>query len=290
MSTVERVLGAVLVLSFAGLFFRWFEKQFVLFSWRYAEDWGHAYVVPLISGYYIWKHRAALAAIPLRPHWPAIAPVAASIVVYVYFIAGYSNHMFQGMAVLLAIGSLVVLTLGPRFFRAVALPIGFLGFAITISEMVMNKITWQLKLLASQGSWVLLNMLGVDTDVEGNVLTILTSAGDEIPLNVADACSGMRMVVAFIALSAAVAIFSCSRWWQRIAVVLLSVPVALLMNIIRVAVLGLLSLIDPELAVGEAHTMIGTILLVPAFGLFMLCVWVLKRLTSDPAELKGATG
>jgi exosortase/archaeosortase family protein len=91
----------------------------------------------------------------------------------------------------------------------------------------------------------------------------------------------MRMVVSFIALSVAVAAFSCKQWWHRIAIVLLAVPVALFMNVIRVAVLGILSLFDADLAVGEAHTLIGTLLLIPAFLLLMGCVWALKKMTPD---------
>jgi exosortase/archaeosortase family protein len=62
--------------------------------------------------------------------------------------------------------------------------------------------------------------------------------------------------------------------------------VALVLNIARVSVLGLLTLSDPELSKGGAHKVIGTILLVPGLGLFLLVVWALNRAVR--AEPRGA--
>jgi exosortase len=186
---------------------------------------------------------------------------------------------------LLTLGGLVLLLFGPRVFGFTILPIAYLGFAVTISERVMIEITFRLQLLAARGSWILLNMLGIDTDIEGNVLNVFqSSTGEMHPLNVAEACSGMRMVIAFIALAGAMALFSVTRWWKRVALVLLAVPVAVLMNVIRVAVLGLLTLVDPDLASGDAHMLIGTVLLVPAFGLFLLGGWIINKVEPEEAR------
>jgi exosortase len=253
------------------------------------EDWGHAYVVPLISAYFVYKYRERLSRIAVHGYWPGLVPLLLGVALYVYFVVGYANHMFQGFAMVIAFGGLVLLVAGPRMLRALSFPIAYLGFMVTISELVMNKITWQLKLIASKGSYVALNMFGVDTELTGNILEITNGVGEVLPLNVADACSGMRMVVAFVALAAAVVMFSCEHWWQRVAVLLTAVPIAILMNVVRVVVLGLLTLINPDLAVGEAHTLIGTLLLLPALGLFMLCVWVFDQLVrAEPAEVAGA--
>jgi exosortase/archaeosortase family protein len=89
------------------------------------------------------------------------------------------------------------------------------------------------------------------------------------------------MVVAFYALAAAVGVMGCRHWWQRIALLLMAGPVAIFMNVVRVTVLGLLSLRDPNLAAGDAHMMIGTLLLVPSLALFLAVVWTLNRLVED---------
>ncbi len=99
--------------------------------------------------------------------------------------------------------------------------------------------------------------------------------GVEHPLNVAEACSGMRMVVAFIALAGAVALLSTREWWKRITLMMLSIPVALLMNVTR-----------GDHGHGHAgrqrrprarRTLIGTLLLIPGLGLFTAVGWAARE-------------
>lgn len=288
-STTGLVVGGLLTVAFFGLFFRWFYTQ-GRFSAKFIEDWGHAFVIPGISVYLIWRHREKLAKITPRVFWPGLAPFLLGIATYFAGIVTIRNHMVQGFAMVLALFGLVLLMLGPRIMRFTFMPIAFLVFGVTLSQMVMERVTFQLKLIASQGSWILLELLGpvfgYSVDLSGNTLHIFPKNAPPIPLNVADACSGMRMVIAFYALAGAVALLSTERWWQRIALMLLAGPVAVAMNVVRVAVLGLLSLVDPDLASGDAHMIIGTILLIPSLFFFLGLGWMLDRLIQEPAEVK----
>ena len=285
LSRADVILSGLLGLTMVGLFYRWIIKQFGPsgFSALRFEDWGHAYFVPLISGFYIWKNREILSRVRVQPYWPGVTLLPLAVVTYVYFILNFPNHMFQGAAFVLAVAGVVLFLGGPVVLRALAFPIGYLLLAVTISEAVMNGITWQLKIIASKGSHLMLNMVGVETDIQGNILQIHQGT-NTYPLNVADACSGMRMVVAFIALGAAVAFFASGEWWKRIAIIATAVPVAIFMNIVRVVVLGVLTLVNPELATGEAHTFIGTLLLVPAFLLFMGFVKIFDKVLEPSPE------
>jgi exosortase len=153
----------------------------------------------------------------------------------------------------------------------------------------MIKVTFQLQLIASKGAWVMLSVIGSIfgflVDLDGNTLSV---GGNK--LNVAEACSGMRMVVAFYALAATVAALGCRHWWQRVALLLLAAPVAIFMNVIRVAVLGLLSLGNVNLAAGEAHMLIGTLLLIPSLALFLAVVWTLNKLVNEDENAADAKG
>jgi uncharacterized membrane protein len=62
---------------------------------------------------------------------------------------------------------------------------------------------------------------------------------------------------------------------------LATAPIALLLNVVRVVVLAMLSLIDPDLATGDVHMLIGTLLLVPGLFLFLGVVWALNRVIAD---------
>lgn len=280
LSAGNLTVAAVLTGAFLALFYQWFGFQ-NRFSWG-SDDWAHAYIVPLISGYAIWTNRDRLAKLTPEIFWPGLAPLALGIVSYFFFLLGFPNHMGQGLSIILAIFGAALLNLGPRFMPVLAFPIAYLFFAVTISQRLMQGVTFQLQLIASKGSWLLMNGIGVQTDLAGNTLQIFKSDGTTIPLNVAEACSGMRMVIAFYALGTAIAFLSTKQWWQRIALLLLAGPIAIFVNVLRVASLGVLSLWNPDVAKGSAHMFVGLLWLVPAFALFMFTMWALKNLIREP--------
>ena len=277
-------LAGLIALGFVSVFLRWLVKQNEL-SLDKLEDWGHAYVIPLISGYMIWTKREELLRTTPTVYWPGLVPMVLGLVCYYYFIVGIPNHMFQGFSMILALFGLVLLLLGPGPMRVLFVPIAFLVFGVTVAERVMIEITFQLKLIAAYGSWLVLSLIGAVFDftveLQGTSLSIDTGGGVHSDLDVADACSGMRMVIAFVALAATVALFSCRHWWQRTALVLLAVPVAVLMNILRVTLLGLTSLANKNFAAGDMHMMLGMLTLVPGLALFMGVVWALNRAVKD---------
>jgi len=288
-STEAMVKGAVLAVAFLALFFRWFQAQ-ALHSWEKPADWGHAFVVPIISGYLLWQRRDEMTALRPRTFWPAFAPFLLGIVSYFFFVATRftGGHMVQGWAVIGTLGSLLLLLLGPRMFGLLFLPVAFLVFGVSISERVMIELTAPLQVIASQGAFVILSVIGAATgfsvELDGTLITLVSGSGNTVPVNVAEACAGMRMVIAFFALAGATALLACRYWWQRIALMLLAAPVAILVNVGRVAVLGLLSLANPNLAAGQAHMFIGELLLIPGLLLFLLVVWVLRRAVREGPE------
>lgn len=273
--------------AFVALYFRWIYTQGEI-SVKHLEDWGHALVIPVISGYLVWRRREEIVRTPVVVFWPALVVFLLGIVSYVYCVINVQNHMLQGASLVLTLGGLVLWLLGPWMLRPVFLPIAYLTLGITIAESIMLMVTFKLQMLASKGAWLMLSLIGqpfgwFSVDSKGNTLELVTSSGIVHPMNVAEACSGMRMVVAFYALAGAVALLGTREWWQRIALMLLAGPVAVLMNMVRVAVLGLLMLVDPDLAAGDAHMVIGTILLFPSLLLFMGIVWALNKII-EPAS------
>ncbi len=280
------VMTSLLAVAFVALFHRWLIFQHLHSSGK-IDDWGHSYLVLLFSGYLVWRSRDRIAATVPTVFWPALGPLLLGVMAYFFCVVGIRNHMLQGLAMLLTLFGLTLLMLGPAMMRFLFIPIAFLAFGITISEQIMILLTFQLQLIASSGAWLVLSLIslvsGFSIEVAGNTLTVIDSSGVPHRLNVAEACSGMRMVVAFFALAGMAAILGCSHWWQRVALMLLAAPVGVLVNIGRVSVLGILTLFDPELAKGGAHMFIGTLLLIPGLLLFVLVVRVLNRVVHDGA-------
>lgn len=255
-------------------------------SWGSA-DWSHAYFVPLISLWMVWQNRAGLAAARATVFWPGLAPLLMGVVCYAFFLVGVPNHLGQGMSFILAIFGVCLLLLGPSMMPLLFFPIAYLLFAVTVPEKIMNYVTYPLQDLAARGGWLMLRMVGYDADRTGNVLYMLMPDGTSHPLNVAEQCNGMRMVVGFLALGAAVALVAVKTWWKRVVLLAIAAPIALLVNVVRVAVLGGVSVVNSDLAQGEAHMWIGTLLLVPGFFLFM---GVLKALNVAVPEAGAAGG
>lgn len=276
-------LVAVQGLALIALFHRFFLKQHD-FSMEKPQDWGHAYVIPLISGFLVWKQRREIVAVSKHAYWPGLIPFLFGIMAYFFFVVGVPNHMLQGTSIIITIFGLVLLNVGPAAMKFLFLPIIYLACGMTISEKVMILITFPLQLIASRGGYILLNVIGFlfgfHAEVSGNTIEVISKRGVS-KLNIADACSGLRMLIAFLALACAVALISCKHWWQRIALILMAPVVALFMNVIRVTILGIGSMYDPDIATGDVHMLIGTILLVPSLLLFMGVVWVLNRVSED---------
>jgi len=268
--------------AFVGYFLNWILTQH--YHSLSSQDWSHSYFVPLISVFLMWQRREELSLARPRTYWPGLAPLVLGVLAYPFFIVGIPNHMGQGYAMILTLFGMLLLMLGPAVMRHLFLPVAYLVFMVTISEMIMIKITFKLKQWAAQGGDILLQILGVNVTLKGTTLEIVNSSGQVNPLDVADACSGMSMLIAFVALGAAVALVACQQWWQRVLLVLLAAPVALFLNVLRIAVLGVLTLWDPNLATGEAHTLIGTLLLIPGFLVYMGIVWALNKSVGDKPE------
>jgi exosortase len=279
------VMTLVLFLGIVALFWRWFLNQNE-HSWGNG-DWSHAYVVPLISLYLLWQHRAELARMQFTVFWPGVVPIVTGIWCYVYFIAGVPNHFCQGLSLVLTVFGLVLLLLGPRAMEYLFIAIAFLVFGITVPEIIMNYLTYPLMDMAATGGYFILRLFNINADLAGNSITVYNSAGTAIPMNVGEQCSGMRTVIAFLALSVAVAVVGTRQWWKRVVLIAAALPTAIVLNAIRIAVLGLLSLSNANFSQGQMHMFIGTILLVPGFFLYLGVLWALN--TAVPEGPKGAT-
>jgi len=244
------------------------------------HDWGHTLVIPFISGWFVWMNREELCREPFRPAWTGLIFIVGGMLWYSMALLGptaWQHHNIQGAGVALTLAGVVLLIFGWRSAKYLWFPVAYLViFGQAVSDRFIQPVTLRLQDLAAQGAYVLLNAMQFDTDISGNVLTVFGSQGEPHPLNVAEACSGMRMLVAFLALGTAMAYAGLDRWWQRTLLVLMAVPVALAVNIVRVATLGVLSLRDMNMVQGEFHHFVGMVWLVPGFIMFLGIQWLLS--------------
>lgn len=266
---------------FGVVFSDFFIKQ-IRFAWLQPSDWGHTLIIPIVSGYFIWMRRAELARLqPFQQCWWGVLPVVLGVAWYMLCVFGPKplyHHNVMSLGVALALYGTAWLLFGTKALRWLWFPFAFTCiFGQTISEVLLNKVTFQMQDIAAYGAHFLLVVIGTEVDRSGNTL-IVWSDGVAHPLNVAEACSGMRMLVAFLALGVFLAYTNLQRPWQRVLLVILGVPIAIVVNMVRVASMGILTQFDQNFVDGEFHELVGIVWMLPALFLYMGTLWVIRNL------------
>jgi len=166
---------------------------------------------------------------------------------------------------LLLIAGLVVYFLGWRFFRAVLFPWAFLILMIPIPAILFNQITFPLQILASKLAAAVLPVAGVPVLREGNVINL-----PALPLEVAQACSGIRSLLSLMTLSIIYGYVAETRVAIRVLLALASIPIAVVANSLRIVGTGLLvQYWDPDKAEGFFHLFSGWLIFLVSLAMLL---------------------
>jgi exosortase len=243
--------------------------------------------VPLFSIYFLSTQRDKLARIKPRASWVGLAVLLAAIAMYFWFIVVLPMGYPRILSFVLAIFGITLLLGGWQVLRIVWFPIGFLVLAIPLPESLYVDVTMPLRVFASDVSAALLSLLpDIETETSAIVIDYYNQATDTAgKLNVEEACSGMRLMMAFVTLGLAMAYLGERPMWQRVIMVLSCIPIALFCNVVRVTVTGIIHVYEYKaLASGAPHQLLGLAMLPIALGLFALLGWVLKNLFVEDTE------
>jgi len=158
-----------------------------------------------------------------------------------------------------------------------------LFFAIPFPQTIHDKISTPLREIASFITAMILNVLpGIDAEAAGVVIHGTLYGNPFNSLNVADACSGMRLLQAFVALGVAMAYLEYRPPVHRIILLISTIPIAIICNIVRVLLTGVIHIyIGEQYAQGKLHTLLGMVMLLLAFGLYGLLAWVMESMFID---------
>jgi len=234
-----------------------------------AKDsyYSHGYLVPFISAFLIWLKREKLGKMEINPSaragWVLLSSGIAihliSAVLRVYFSSGFS--------LILVLSGIVLLFLGKEFLKNILFPILFLVFMMPLPLVAIANISFKLKIFAAQISTIVINWMGVAAAREGSIIKTAHSY-----VVVEDPCSGIRSLIALIALGALMAYFSRLSMPKRIILFLSAIPIAVFSNVIRIVALSLVSdMYGAKLAGGTFHTVMGLLVFVFSFlGLLLI--------------------
>ncbi|MEM1445492.1 MAG: exosortase/archaeosortase family protein [Planctomycetota bacterium] len=288
-SRVVWALLAITGLLFVGLFWE------VIYRGARAAidpDWAHIAAAPVVAIAYIAANRNRLAELPARLFWPGLAVVFLGLFSYLWWVFPGRNDMFRGYSLILTLFGMVLFAFGPLRMRVLWFPIAYLVFAVKIPDSIWEQVAFQLTLVAAAGSEITLDVASKLFDFyitkDGQAFTMMWTDDNgrmvQESFNIANACSGLRALMTFIALGVAMAFLWDRTWWQRLILMASAIPVALAVNIARVTTLGLLNLWDPELAQGQSHIAVGMLWLIPGLILFLGIGKLLDMMVLEPTE------
>jgi len=241
-------------------------------QWWTDGNYSHGFLVPIVSGYLLWQRRKALATAPVREHWIGWPVLLLGVFCLLLGDVGAENFLLRSSLIIIVAG-LVLIHVGTTAFRLVAFPLAYLFFMIPLPATVFYKLALPLQRLAALNSAWMLDVLGVPVLLDGNVIHL-----SSVTLGIAEACSGIRLLITLLALAVAWAYLTLPSLTAMVVFVASSVPITIVANAARVAITGLLAQsFGAQYAEGFFHTFSGWLVFVAAFCALMACARLLAR-------------
>jgi exosortase len=251
--------------------------------WSSDPRYSHGYVIPLFALAILairWEHRPSRPAAPVAWGLGVIVTGAALQLLGMYVF----NYWLQGMALIAYAAGIAVLFGGARGLWWALPGIGFLLFMIPLPYRLESALGQSLQRISTDVSVFALQLLGLPVNSSGNVISL----GSRL-LNVAEACSGLSMLMTFFALVAATAVLIDRPLGWKVLVLLSAPPIAVVANVLRIVVTALLyQYASDELAKKiDFHDAAGWVMMPLGLGLLWLELWVLSRVLVVEADAPG---
>ncbi len=244
-------------------------------DWEMRGDFSHGYLIVPLALWLAWERRDALRATPLSPSVSGMIVIVASLFLLAAGTLGVETFLAR-LSIVGVIAGAVVFVLGWAHLRLLAFPIGMLLLMIPIPSIIFNRITLQLQFLASTLGERMLLAAQVPVLREGNVIQL-----PEMSLQVAEACSGIRSLMSLITIAVLYGYYSERIAWRRAVLVLSAVPIAIVMNGLRIAGTGIAARsYGVAAAEGFSHAFSGWLIFVASLGLLVGAHESLRGITS----------
>jgi exosortase A len=259
-----------LCLVVLGLLYRDTLAGMVGIWWR-SGNFTHAFLVPPISLWLIWRQRHGLAAFTPRPAPWLAAPLLGLGLLWLLGDLASINALTQ-FAVVAMLVLLVPACVGLAVARAMAFPLGFLFFCVPVGEFLLPQLMdW-----TAAFTVLALRLSGIPVYQEGLHFIIPSGAW-----SVVEACSGVRYLIASAMVGTLFAYLNYRSTRRRLIFVGVALALPLLANWLRaylIVMLGHLS--GNKLAVGVDHLIYGWVF----FGIVMMALFWIGGRWADPDE------
>jgi exosortase len=277
--------SAVISLAFFIRLF-WESLGHFYYVWTTDENYSHGFLVPLISLYFASQVAGRGPLVFRGGQW--LGGLLLALAVAGRLITIPLPIPFLGdLAFLVGFAGWLTLLLGIEVLKRFWFALFFTIFMVPLPIALYSRIASPLQLFASRLASTMMNATGVPVLCEGNKMTLPGG----VQMFVAEACSGMRQLTGFLALTTAVAYLTTRPIWYRVVIIASALPIALSANIARVMLTGyIMHYVNPQFALGTYHTLEG--LLMMGFGLLLLQTecWVLDQICERGSRRRQSSG
>lgn len=270
------ILPAVAAVGFAYAFLP--TVEWMADKWTGDPQYSHGFLVPLFSGYLLWRaHKAGR--LTLGSPAPLLGCVVLALALGLRGLAGgLMFHQLDCAALLLSLAGLALAFGGGKLLRVAAPALSFLVFMIPLPYEVERNVGGPLKEVATFCSTYLLQTLGLPAVAEGHVILI-----DEVRLGVVDACSGLKMLMTFAAFAAGAVLTLDRTRFEKLLIVFGVVPIAVFTNVLRITATGVAhTLTHDKDTMNFLHDLHGWLMMPLGLALLAVQLWCLTRLVVRP--------
>jgi exosortase len=240
--------------------------HWVIGRWNWAgADMSHGWVIPLVSGWLIWRRRAELKSVPKSGSGLGLIIIVGAMILYLLGIRVQQTRLVLTSLPLLLLG-IPWFLFGNAVGRILVFPSLYLVFCIPFT--FLDSLTFPLRLISTSVSCEVLNGLGIHVTRVGTAINIHAGAG--FSLDVAHPCSGLRYLIAMVALTTAYAYVTQKVTWRKWGLSLASVPLAMAGNMVRIILIAVVGVIwGQDVAVGFYHDYSGYVVFAVAIILMI---------------------
>lgn len=255
--------------------FRWLASY-----WTAGQDYAHGYLVPLVTlGILVWKWRTVLYRTPMQSGNAGLWVVVGAMFLYWVGVRSANPRILAASLPILLFGLSWYLA-GWRWARETWFAWVFLFFMIPVN-FLDPIIAFPLRMFTTTFAVKILNLFGMEVVQQGTA--IHSVKGTFEPLDVADPCSGIRSLIALMALTAVYGYVTMDRAWKKWLLFACAIPLAVLGNLARIVTIAFVAQgFGQEVVLPLYHDYSGYIV----FSLAILCMLAISTLmNTDYREL-----
>lgn len=247
------------------------------YAWTNASadglDSSYSFLVPLVSLYVIFINWKDIRNCPREGYMPAGLLVAVSLGLHWVGMKAQIPHI-SVLSLICLLYSSVLFLYGRRIGSRLMFPFAYMLFCVPMS--FMDFATLPLRMWATKAAVLVVNGIGIGASSVGT--TIMLAGQEGMGLDVAAPCSGMRSLFVIMALASAYAYLFCSDNRVRWSIFLFSIPLALILNVLRISSIAVVaSLYSRDAALRYFHDVSGYIVIILAvLMLFGIRTWLYK--------------